>query len=248
MSKILSPYVLVILMTVTSGCADAISFIALGQVLTAAMTGNTVFLGLALVNAGGLQPMGYVFALGGFMLGAAAGATLLRKNRDVKGTTPAVTRTLLVEASAMFVFGMLSIFAPVSNYLVHSLLIISLSFAMGCQGTAARRINVNSVPTTVITSMTTGLMESLVWNMYEHRQTRNNPIVGQPVMVSKSLMFVWVIDLVAYGVGAAACGLVALHWHFHAIWLPFAIVLVIMFSTITRRTALKTHETTGLRA
>jgi uncharacterized membrane protein YoaK (UPF0700 family) len=233
MSKLTSPNILVILMTVISGCSDAISFLALGQVLTAAMTGNTVFLGLALVHAGGLKPVGYIVALLGFMLGAAIGSFVLRNNREVKGVTSSVIAALGVEAALFMVFGILALFAPPSYGAYHLLLIVALSAAMGVQGTAARRIGVNGVPTTVITSLTTGLIESLVWNTHgSFRQGINTSTATQNSIIPASMIVVWIIDIIAYGVGAALCGAIELHWHLHAIWLPFAIVSIVLISAL----------------
>ena len=236
MSKFTSPNVLVILMTLTSGCADAISFLALGQVLTAAMTGNTVFLGLALVHAGGLKPVGYIVALLGFMLGAAIGAFVLRHNREVKGVTSSVLVALGVEAILFMVFGILALFAPPSYGPYHLLLILALSSAMGVQGTAARRIGVNGVPTTVITSLTTGLIESLVWNTHGSFFNQDlNASVAAKNIIPASMILVWIVDVIAYGVGAALCGALVLRWHLHAIWLPFTIVSIVLISTFVSR-------------
>lgn len=235
MSKLTNPNVLVILMTLTSGCADAISFLALGQVLTAAMTGNTVFLGLALVHAGGLKPVGYIVALLGFMLGAAIGAFILRHNREVKGVTSYVLVALGVEAILFMVFGILALFAPSLYGPYYLLLILALSSAMGIQGTAARRIGVNGVPTTVITSLTTGLIESLVWNTHGNFLKQDLNASSSAKMIPASMILVWIVDVIAYGVGAAFCGALVLRWHLHAIWLPFTIVSIVLISTFVSR-------------
>lgn len=220
--------ILVILLTMTSGCADAISFLALGQVLTAAMTGNTVFLGLSLVHADELKPLGYVVALSGFILGVAAGAVILRKKRKETGLNSTVTLTMSLELAAFVLFGIL---ASLGSFSGQFLLVVILSFAMGVQGVAARRIGVNGVPTTVITSTTTGLIESLVWNMYtRNEKTDNKELKSQSV--SNSSIFIWITDIVIYGIGAAACGAIELKWHLQAIWLPAAIIFVVVVSSV----------------
>jgi uncharacterized membrane protein YoaK (UPF0700 family) len=218
---------LVLLLTMTSGCADAISFLALGQVLTAAMTGNTVFLGLSLVHADGLKPLGYIVALSGFVLGVAAGAIILRDKRKETGLNTKVTLTMSLELAAFVLFGIL---VSLGNFSGQLLLIIILSFAMGVQGVAARRIGVNGVPTTVITSTTTGLIESLVWNMFTRSEKTGNKNLKSP-SVPNSSIFIWITDIVIYGVGAAACGAIELKWHLQAIWLPIAIIFVVVVSS-----------------
>ncbi|MED1205957.1 YoaK family protein [Heyndrickxia acidicola] len=210
---------MVILLTMTSGCADAISFLALGQVLTAAMTGNTVFLGLSIIHADGLKPIGYIVALSGFILGVAAGAFIVKKKRHITGLNPIVTITLCLELFALVLFGILSTCFNASDGLV---LILLLSFAMGVQGVTARRIGVNGVPTTVITSTTTGLIESLIWNIKRDAITPSVP---------SSSIFIWIFDIIIYCVGAAICGAVELRWHLNAVWLPAAIVLIVALTS-----------------
>ncbi|WEG14705.1 YoaK family protein [Pullulanibacillus sp. KACC 23026] len=223
--------VLAILLTMTSGCSDAIGFLALGEVLTAAMTGNTVFLGLSLVHAGGLKPLGYLVALLGFMLGVAVGAILLRKRQRVTGLHPIVTSAICLELVAFILFGILVTCGVIQN---HLLLIIILTFAMGVQGITARRIGVNGVPTTVITSTTTGLIESLIWNLYNvaaHKGKRVDANAPTSLVPSSSI-FIWLIDIIIYGIGAAICGAVVLKWHLEAIWLPTALVFVVVLSSL----------------
>jgi uncharacterized membrane protein YoaK (UPF0700 family) len=230
---------LVILLTLTSGCADAISFLALGEVLTAAMTGNTVFLGLSLVHANGLKPVGYLIALLGFMLGVAIAAIVLRKKRHETGLNPIVTLAMGLELCSFIVFGILSY----TSLTGHFLFVILLSFAMGVQATLARRIGVNGVPTTVITSTTTGLVEALVWNAFNRNQKGNEKT--KTTIVPNSSIFIWAIDIVIYGVGAAMCGALELKWHLHAIWLPTAIVAVVLCLSIGYQ--LRTQSSTQVK-
>jgi uncharacterized membrane protein YoaK (UPF0700 family) len=218
--------ILAILLTMTSGCADAISFLTLGGVLTAAMTGNTVFLGLSFVHETGLKPLGYVIALFGFMLGVAVGAVILKKRSHVTGLHPIVTSAICVELAAFVLFGILVSSGIISNQHV---LVIILSFAMGVQGIAARRIGVNGVPTTVITSTTTGLIESLVWNVLRKGKADTDV---KAASVPSSSIIVWVVDIVIYGVGAAVCGEAVAKWHMQAIWLPAVIVSVVVLSSV----------------
>lgn len=53
-----------------TGLVDAFSYLVLGHVFVANMTGNVVFLGFALAGASGFS----LVALGAFSLGALAGA------------------------------------------------------------------------------------------------------------------------------------------------------------------------------
>ncbi|HEX4593115.1 MAG TPA: DUF1275 family protein, partial [Bryobacteraceae bacterium] len=59
-----------LVMTAVSGVVDAVSFIALGHVFTANMTGNVVFLGFAIGGVPGLSIWRSLLALVFFMSGA----------------------------------------------------------------------------------------------------------------------------------------------------------------------------------
>jgi uncharacterized membrane protein YoaK (UPF0700 family) len=213
--------------------------LALGEVLTAAMTGNTVFLGLSIVHAKGLEPIGYLIALLGFMLGVAVAATILKKKRNETGLNPIVIKAMGLELAAFVVFGILTS-AHITNQL---LLVIVLSFAMGVQAALARRIGVNGVPTTVITSTTTGLIESLVWNAFSQKESKVTSTKSTTVPYSSIL--VWVSDILIYGVGAALCGSLVLKFHFHAIWLPVVLITIVL--TLSLVTQSRRKSTTPLK-
>ncbi len=75
---------LLLVMTTTTGIVDAVSILSLGRVFVANMTGNVVFIGFGLIGARGFSLAASLFALGGFLLGAAGGGlaiTRLRLNR-----------------------------------------------------------------------------------------------------------------------------------------------------------------------
>ena len=66
-------------LTVATGLIDAVSFLALGHVFTANMTGNVVFLAFALVGAPGLSAPRSAVSLIAFLGGAAVGGRLARR-------------------------------------------------------------------------------------------------------------------------------------------------------------------------
>src|SRR4051812_24202572 len=61
--------VLLVGLTVVTGLVDAVSYVALGHVFVANMTGNVVFLGFALAGAPGLSAPASLAALGAFLIG-----------------------------------------------------------------------------------------------------------------------------------------------------------------------------------
>src|SRR5271163_1427615 len=62
-----------LLMTAATGIVDAVSYLGLGHVFTANMTGNVVLLGFAAAGAPGFSIAASLASLGSFLLGAAAG-------------------------------------------------------------------------------------------------------------------------------------------------------------------------------
>lgn len=250
--------ILLVLLTMTSGCVDAISFLALGQVFTAAMTGNTVLFGLSLAHAGGLSAIGYLIAVCGFAFGAALGAVCLRRIQMQTGWNRLITFVIALEWFVLFAFGIVVTVWPTtsSTGAEAHLLIALLATAMGIQGVTARRIGMNGVTTTVITSTLTGLMESLVWNVGAalkggaNRRTGGKKDMGgdgtaqQAARTPVSSILMWMTVIVFYAIGAFCCGLFETHWRLHAIWLPVSIVLVVILTAVitTARVQVTTAE------
>src|SRR6266516_1590236 len=66
-------------LTVVTGLVDAFSYLVLGHVFVANMTGNVVFLGFALAGAAGSSIPASFSALGAFSLGAVSGGRFGRR-------------------------------------------------------------------------------------------------------------------------------------------------------------------------
>ena len=77
--------VLLLVLTAATGVVDAVSLLALGRVFVANMTGNVVFLGMALAGAPGFSLAASVAALAGFLLGAFVGGGVLRRRGGHRG-------------------------------------------------------------------------------------------------------------------------------------------------------------------
>src|SRR2546422_5798422 len=69
-----------LVLTAATGLIDAVSYLALGHVFTANMTGNVVFLAFAIAGAPGLSIPRSLVSLGAFLAGAVAGGRLDRKS------------------------------------------------------------------------------------------------------------------------------------------------------------------------
>ena len=78
------PYLL-LLLTVVAGAVDAVSYLALGHVFVANMTGNVVFLGFAAAGAGEISLRATLAAMGAFLVGSVAGGRLAQRSPAMTG-------------------------------------------------------------------------------------------------------------------------------------------------------------------
>jgi len=143
--------ILLLVLTFVTGLIDALSFLNLGRVFVANMTGNVVFLGFALAGAQGFSIAASLVALAAFLVGALAGGKLGTVAGAHRGRYLAITsywKIALVAAALAVAIAM-----P-DNVLV---LIALLAIAMGLQNAAARRLGVADLTTTVLTLTLTGL-------------------------------------------------------------------------------------------
>lgn len=71
-------YVLgLLLLTASTGCLDAVSYLSLDRVFTGNMTGNVLFVGFALIGVPGIPLVNNLVALACFFIGAVVGARLV---------------------------------------------------------------------------------------------------------------------------------------------------------------------------
>src|ERR1700693_1439564 len=71
-----------LVLSFTTGLVDAVSYLGLGRVFTANMTGNVVLLGFGIAGRGGLPVVAPVVSLGAFLLGAGGGGVLAFRRGD----------------------------------------------------------------------------------------------------------------------------------------------------------------------
>jgi uncharacterized membrane protein YoaK (UPF0700 family) len=147
---------LLLALTVVTGLVDAFSYLVLGHVFVANMTGNVVFLGFALAGASGFSLAASLVALAAFGLGALAGGRLSKALGGHRGHLLAVTagvEACLVAASVGIAATTGNPGAGVARYL----LIVLLAVATGAQNATARRLAVPDLTTTVLTLTITGI-------------------------------------------------------------------------------------------
>jgi uncharacterized membrane protein YoaK (UPF0700 family) len=207
---------LMLVLTFVTGLVDAVSYLALGHVFVANMTGNVVFLGFALAGAENLSALASVVSLASFLAGALAGGGL--------GTRLAAHRGRLLRtataAQAVLVTAALVVAAVTDGRVgtgVRYTLIVLLGLAMGVQNAVARRLGVPDLTTTVLTLTLTGLAAD------------SPPTGGAAPRPGRRIL-----SVLAMFLGALTGTLLLLHGHL-ALTLGLALLLLAVTTVITHR-------------
>ncbi|HEY7321980.1 MAG TPA: YoaK family protein [Candidatus Binatia bacterium] len=153
---------MLLLLSLAAAGLDAISYLGLGHVFTAMMTGNTVLLGLALAQGEVLAALRSILALMGFAMGVFLGAIIVERESEPTEWPAAVTAALVFETVILVVFAAIFMLLGNSNAGIVYLLILLSALAMGMQSAAVRRLGVPGIATTFITGTLTSLMVDLL--------------------------------------------------------------------------------------
>ncbi|WP_329113382.1 YoaK family protein [Streptomyces sp. NBC_01465] len=140
---------LLVVLTVVTGLVDAVSYLGLGRVFVANMTGNVVFLGFALAGDHQLSATASLLAGGVFVVGALAGGRISPRVPDRLRLFAA----LVGIHAALVAAALAAELAGVSPYV----LIALLALGMGLQNAVVRGLAVPDFTTTVLTLTLTGL-------------------------------------------------------------------------------------------
>ena len=147
---------LLLALTMLTGLVDAISYLTLGHVFVANMTGNVVFLGFAIAGATDLSIPASLVAIGAFLGGALAGGRLASRAGDHRGRLLAIAT--YIEIALVGAALAVSLAAPrADDDIVRYSFIVLLALSMGLQNATARRLGVPDLTTTVLTLTLTGL-------------------------------------------------------------------------------------------
>jgi uncharacterized membrane protein YoaK (UPF0700 family) len=147
-------------LTFSTGLVDAASYLRLGHVFAANMTGNVVLLGFGIAGAGGLPVVAPIVSLVAFLVGARLGPRIAADMAGGQARPLAVALTLET--------GML-VAATVVAAVVHvragavsgDAVIALLALGMGARNAAVRRLGVPDLTTTVLTMTLTALAAEL---------------------------------------------------------------------------------------
>jgi len=146
-------------MTAVTGLVDAVSFLSLGRVFTANMTGNVVILAFATARVPGLSIVRSLTALFAFLVGAILGGRIMAR-AGVDSQIRFAAQAFVLEVVFLSVASFCSI-GYRSDLLEHSFqpfaLIALTALAMGTRNAAVRKLAIPDLTTTVLTLTITGI-------------------------------------------------------------------------------------------
>jgi uncharacterized membrane protein YoaK (UPF0700 family) len=195
-------------MTAVTGLVDAVSYLSLGRVFTANMTGNIVLLAFATAHVSGLSIARSLTALLAFLVGAMLGGRVMARgpaNSQIRFAAQAFLLEVAFLLTASFC-GTGYRADLLDNSFQPFALIVLTALAMGTRNAAVRKLAIPDLTTTVLTLTITGIGADA------SLQKGTNPRLGRRVG-SVAAMFL-----------GAALGAVVIHYSISvALWLATAI-------------------------
>ena len=154
----IAPYVL-LGMTGVTGLVDAVSFLSLGSVFTANMTGNIVMLAFATAHVSGLSIARSLTSLLSFLVGAIFGGRIMAR-AGADSQIRFAAQAFLAEEVFLLAASLCAI-GYRRDLLEHSFqplaLIALTALAMGIRNAAVRKLAIPDLTTTVLTLTITGI-------------------------------------------------------------------------------------------
>jgi uncharacterized membrane protein YoaK (UPF0700 family) len=145
-----------LVLTFSTGLIDAVSYLGLGRVFTANMTGNIVLLGFGVAGSEGLPVVAPLVSLAAFLVGSAVGGMLATATQDRHPDH--VARALGIEAVLILVAAVVAAAIDVEPGTFDAGVVIALlALAMGVRNATVRKLGVPDLTTTVLTMTLTGL-------------------------------------------------------------------------------------------
>src|SRR5438876_465546 len=211
-------------MTVVTGLVDAVSFLSLGHVFTANMTGNIVFLAFATARVSGLSIARSLTALLAFLVGAILGGRVMARasaDSQIRFAAQAFLLEIAFLLAASFC-GMGYRVDLLEDSFRPFALIALTALAMGTRNAAVRKLAIPDLTTTVLTLTITGIgADSSLAN-------GNNPRFARRVESVMAMFF------------GAALGAVVIHYSISAALGLATAVSAVCSATLFR--SLRTHD------
>lgn len=202
--------ILLVVLTLTTGTLDAVTFVRLGKVFSSVITGNLALLGIAAGQRSASLALNAGLSLAGYAVGVVAASLVAgTPEQGQPAWPPHVTRALAAETAVLAAFSgeWLADGANPAGGSRLALLILA-GVAMGMQSATIRRLG--QMSTTYLTSTLTAVITDLALRRRPADGVRSSGI------------------LLAFVIGAAAGTLIALHapyWVPAPVLIPIAVVL-----------------------
>jgi uncharacterized membrane protein YoaK (UPF0700 family) len=230
-------------LTIVGGFVDAVGYIALFQVFTANMSGNSVHVGMYLGQQNWMQLLRPLCAIVSYVVGMAS-TRIAIEIAGRAGRRRIASFTLAVEALLLAIFAHATPAMHLGQIVdlqspAYFGLVALLAFAMGVQTATLTHIGPLTVYTTFVTGTLTKLTESftrvLFW-AYDHlRELGAFGIVRhaaglQDVQEGAMLGSTWS----CYVIGAALGTALKLRWELRALYVPVAVLIVFVVLDLFR--------------
>lgn len=203
------------LLAAAGGLLDAVVYLNHGHVFANAMTGNLIFLGIAVMDrdAAGILP--HVAPILAFLAGVFA-ARLLRA-APLRGSAVV---TLGLEIVALFLVGFFPRDYPQLAFTV------TIAFVSAFQVTTFRRVGRFTYNSTFVTGNLRDMAEGIFDYLFAHDRIERR--VGRAKSIKMGLI------CLAFLAGAAAGALVAPRFPSHAVWFAEPMLLAVLLLTLFR--------------
>jgi uncharacterized membrane protein YoaK (UPF0700 family) len=196
----------------TGGCVDAFVYLNHGGVFAGALTGNSVFAGIALLHHNPHEVFYRLIPLGGFLLGSWIALSLCQRLHH-----KAAIVGLIAEVIVLFIASWLPATFP------DTVFILALSFVAAVQVTSFRKVDEFAYNSTFIT----GNIRTAVEGLHEAL----SPDHGRAGLHKFRALGGVVVSFIA---GATAASQLAPRAANHTLWLPTTCLLIVLAFTLWR--------------
>jgi uncharacterized membrane protein YoaK (UPF0700 family) len=230
-------------LTMAGGFVDAVGYVALFEIFTANMSGNSVHLGINLGQGNWMELLRPLCAIVSYVVGMAltriaieiAGRAGLRRIASFTLAVEALLLAIFAHATpAMHLGQIIDLHSP-----AYFMLVALLAFAMGVQTATLTHIGPLTVYTTFVTGTLTKITESftrvLFW-AYDHLPELGasgivrHAVGQQDVREGAMLGSTWS----CYVIGAAIGTALKLRWELRALYIPVAVLMVFVVLDLFR--------------
>ena len=194
---------IVLMLACAAGCMDAFAILELNDVFISALTGNTILMGISLVQGNYPRFVASILVFIAFIPGTLIGTKILKSSRPGQCWTSQMTKAMCLEASLIAIFFLLLLSRNGStDFLTLVLPILVGSLAMGLQFAITSRLTVKGAAVLMVTGMLIKLFNGIAFPESKHEEEDQKQIKcddgGKPLSdnASRFLGLIWFCFLV----------------------------------------------------